>query len=250
MAPTPGTPSPGLAGCPGGPWAEQLQGRAGSEPDTLLLGHTGQAGPGLSQQCSALARLRGPSPRSRTRSLKTTSLQASPENHTGSLASELSSQASLAAFAPQATGPQPQQDRPQPNRAGLCQVSAILPGDRAQAQGRTQGRRAQQVEPGCPRVSGTPQGFNAGGGPRQRGRHGAQRPWERGSLPGAPEAPHQGGREHAPEQGASRWAGHLSLGSNARAAGRPYLHQEAQGPAGLMLQDPELHAGCEESEAR
>lgn len=37
-----GTPSPGLAGCPGGPWAGQPQGRAGSEPDTLSLGHMGR----------------------------------------------------------------------------------------------------------------------------------------------------------------------------------------------------------------
>lgn len=72
----------------------------------------------------------------------------------------------------------------------------------------------------------------------------------RGVSPGPLRPPTRGRREHAPEQGASQWAGRLSTGSNARAAGRPYLHQEAQGPAGLMLQDLEFHAGCEESKAQ
>ena len=41
--------------------------------------------------------------------------------------------------------------------------------------------------------------------------------------------------------------GGLMAGNSMRAAWKPYLHQEAEGPASLVLQDSELHTGCKES---
>lgn len=108
--------------------------------------------------------------------------------------------------------------------------------------------------------------WGPGEGSRQRG--GGPSAWRlQGSLPRAPllgsagpscphltlaqGTPHPGQHEKCPRpQAASQRKGAPSTGSNPRAAQRPYLHQEAERPAGLTLQDPELHAGCKEEKSR
>lgn len=72
----PGTSSPGPAACPGGSldWTTtgqgQLQARHSLARARRSEGAAREAGPGLSQQCSALARLRGLTPHSRTHSIR------------------------------------------------------------------------------------------------------------------------------------------------------------------------------------
>ena len=99
----PATSSPGLAGCPGGPWTGQLQGRAGSKLDTVSPGHVGRGGQlGRQAWASVSSALLRPGCGGRLPTPGLTRLVgASPENHTGSSASELFSQASLAACSQQ-----------------------------------------------------------------------------------------------------------------------------------------------------
>lgn len=124
---------------------------------------------------------------------------------------------------------------------GLCQVCALPPGTRAHgAQGRSPGwLKASDTAQGIPsrvllrevpgRGATVPRGLGSeGASPRGPTCQPSPRAAERGRIPAAPEyGQHRGG-----------WA---------RGLQRPHLHQEAERPASLVLQNPELHASCKDS---